>query len=417
MIDETSAMTDPLPVLPVDGPFDIAIRLPGSKSMTNRIFVLAALAKGTSRIRGSLVSDDTVRLLVALSTLGVVVEHDGDDVLVTGCSGSFPNGGHVDLADGGTPTRFVLALATLAKASVVIDGSARMRERPVDEGIGLLRAIGASIEATTTNGVERLPVTVHPSTLRGGEVAVGQTASSQFISALLLIAPCLSESLVLRYDAPPTSAAYLDLTVSAMQSFGISVIGDRDASGILRGHRVAPQSIAPRYVVIEADASSAAYFAVAAAIIPGARVELIGFARDSRQPDLRLLDALASMGAAVERSADRVVVVGPERLRAISVNASQLPDASMALAMACACAQGTSTIRGLTTLRVKETDRITALATELSRVGCDVAATDDSLRITPSAARTDSVTISTRACLTAGCCDAIPLRPRRSSVY
>lgn len=181
--------------------------------------------------------------------------------------------------------------------------------------------------------------------------------------------------------------------------FGITVGGERDARGGLSGHEVTPQVISARDVSVEVDASSAVYFAVAAAIVPGARVELLGKVPASRQPDWRLLDVLAAMGATVESRGDgattSVVVRGPERLRAMKVNATLFPDASMALAIACACAAGTSVITGLKTLRVKETDRVAALAAELTKVGCEVVATDDSLRITPPAPRTDRVTIET----------------------
>ncbi|MDZ4830124.1 MAG: 3-phosphoshikimate 1-carboxyvinyltransferase [Phycisphaerae bacterium] len=398
-------MRDSLPIEPLalleqrSSPFDVALRVPGSKSLTNRLYVLAALASGTSRIRGALASDDTDRLLTALETLGVGVSREGDDVLITGGAGRLPRGGSVNLGDGGTPTRFMLALATLARGSVVIDGSERMRQRPVDEGVALLRRLGATIEATIIDGIERLPVTVRLSAMRGRTLVVGQTASSQFISALLLIAPCLGTALMLRYREPPTSSSYLDLTVEAMQMFGITVGGERDARGGLSGHEVTPQVISARDVSVEVDASSAVYFAVAAAIVPGARVELLGKVPASRQPDWRLLDVLAAMGATVESRGDgattSVVVRGPERLRAMKVNATLFPDASMALAIACACAAGTSVITGLKTLRVKETDRVAALAAELTKVGCEVVATDDSLRITPPAPRTDRVTIET----------------------
>ncbi len=378
------SLPDPWPVVALGRPVRGAIRVPGSKSLTNRLYVLAALAKGRSVIEAPLASDDTDRLLVALERLGATVERSVGQVTIDGCGGRFPGGGRVDLGDGGTPTRFVLALATLARSAVEVDGSERMRERPVDEGIALLRRLGASIDARRDEaGVERLPVVVRNGTggIAGGELEVGRTASSQFLSALLLIAPSLAGGLHLRYREAPTSASYLDLTVDAMRSVGLRVDEDRDSTGRLLAHRVPEQAVAAGARIVEPDASSAAYFALLAAIVPGSRIELLGLSRSSRQPDLRFLDALASMGARVEASEGGVVVAHAGPLAAVDLDASLFPDASMALAIACATARGRSVLRGLGTLRVKESDRVAALATELTRLGCEVEATADTLAI------------------------------------
>ncbi|MFO0828651.1 MAG: 3-phosphoshikimate 1-carboxyvinyltransferase [Phycisphaerales bacterium] len=394
-MSSSSSPSDVRAIAPLQRPFDVVVRVPGSKSITNRCYVLAALASGTSRIGAPLASDDTDRLLAALVTLGVGVRREGGDVLIEGCGGRFPHGGRVDLGDGGTPTRFLIALASLAAEPVVIDGSERMRERPVDEGIDLVRRLGGRIEARVAAGVERLPVTVLPSRLRGGELVARRTASSQFLSALLLVAPTFDAPFTLRYAEPPTSASYLDLTVASMHAFGAHVAEERDAAGALRSHRVLPQALEASHVDVEPDASSAAYFAVAAAIMPAASVKLVGIGRDSRQPDVRLFSALESMGASVARGPRSTVVRGPRRLRAIDVDASLFPDAALALAVACARADGASTIRGLRTLRVKESDRIAALAAELERVGCTCEATDDALVVRPGAPSGEAVVIET----------------------
>lgn len=385
---------------PLGGPFAARVHVPGSKSLTNRYYVLAALASGRSRVARPLRSDDTDRLLGALSELGIASRWEGEDVLIDGGGGRLPRGGRVDLGDGGTPTRFLLALATLAGGPVTIDGSERMRERPVDEGIALLRALGARIDGRRVGAagsvVERLPVVVEPSErLAGGLVEVGRTASSQFLSALMLIAPTFVEALQLRYLEPPTSASYLDLTADAMTTVGAHVVALRSEGGELRGHRVRPGVVRPFDVTVEADASSAAYFAVAAALLPGAAVRLMGLPDRSVQPDLRLLDALASMGAGVGRSSESVDVTGHAGLRGIDCDASLFPDASLALAAACALASGPSRIRGLETLTVKESDRITALATELTRLGCRCVATRDAIEIDPASRHDRPVTIET----------------------
>jgi 3-phosphoshikimate 1-carboxyvinyltransferase len=377
---------DSRPCQPVTRPFRALLRVPGSKSITNRLYVLAALSEGVSWVRHPLRADDTDRLLLALNQLGVPTSWEGDAVRFEGQGGVLPRGGQVDLGDGGTPTRFLLALATLARGAVVIDGSARMRERPIDEGIELLRSLGASIRARrdASAAVERLPVTVEPTgPLRGGVMTVGRTASSQFLSALLLIAPTMREALTLRYTTTPTSESYLDLTIDALRSVGVDVAVERDDARNLLAHRASPSPIAPFDRTVEPDASSVAYAAVAAALVPGAEVILEGIPATSVQPDLELLDALAAMGASVERRADRVVVGGRGELRPFEGDASRFPDASLALAVACARAKGRSVITGLRTLRVKESDRIAALATELTRIGCRCETTDDSLTIDP----------------------------------
>lgn len=411
-MDERPA--DPLPIgaFAADAaPCDVRIRVPGSKSLSNRFLILAALARGRCRLRGLLRSDDTDRLATALATLGVFVTYECDDsgdetiALVDGAAGRLPRGGAVHLGDGGTPTRFLLALATLAAGDVTVDGSARMRERPVDEGIELLRRLGADIDATDvgtpgTVVVERLPVTVRNATgrsrIQGGRLEVGEVASSQFLSALLLVAPALPRGVELAYLSPPTSASYIDLTVQALRAVGVRTDVTNGDDGRLLGHRVEPQAIEAFDRSIEADASSAAYPALLAALVPGARVTLVGLSRSSAQPDIRFLAALEAMGARVEGANDEIVVTGPPALRAGDHDCAMFPDAAMALAIACSRAQGTSRLTGLKTLRVKETDRIAALATELTRVGCNVEAGPESLAITPPPApRVDPVSIAT----------------------
>jgi 3-phosphoshikimate 1-carboxyvinyltransferase len=404
---------DAIVVRPLAGPFDCALRVPGSKSLTNRFAVLAAIARGRSRLRRPLRADDTNRLFRAIDILGAKVEDDGEDVLVSGCDGRLPGGGSVDLGDGGTPTRFVLALATLAAERTIVDGSPRMRERPVDEGIALLRELGADLRGTARrsegpDGVvrvvdEALPVVVEPTTdgrLRGGWIDVGRTQSSQFLSALLLVAPTMRHPLTLAYADPPTSGSYLELTAAALGRVGVPVHEERRPDGSLRLQRVEPRSIEPFDVLVEPDASSCVYPAIAAAMVPGARVRLEGLGRSSRQPDLRMIDALATMGARVawhdeDRDRPWIEIEGTNAFRGGVFDASLWPDAAVALAAACGAASSPSTIRGLATLAVKESDRITALATELTKLGCRCVATSDALMIDPTKRHGRPATIAT----------------------
>jgi 3-phosphoshikimate 1-carboxyvinyltransferase len=370
-------LPDPLPIPSAGGPFDVAIRPPGSKSITNRLYVLAALSRGRSRIHGPLRSDDCDRLLAALETLGAGVAWEDDDVVIEGVDGRFPRGGAVDLGDGGTPTRFMIAAACLAAAPVTVDGSPRMRERPVAEGVELLRSLGARIEYV--DAPERLPVRVEPAPLRGGVITVGPTKSSQFLSALMLIATWLPEGLTIELAAPPTSGSYVELTRRTLTAWGIPAEGDA-----ARLH-VPPRSPAGRDLHTEPDASSALYWIGAAALVPGASVRLAGLPIDSPQPDLALLEPLAAAGLriGVRGAEGSLCAEGGDGLDGFAVDASGAPDGAMLLAAIAARARGPSRLRGLHTLRHKESDRITAMASELRRVGCVVDATDDELAIRP----------------------------------
>jgi 3-phosphoshikimate 1-carboxyvinyltransferase len=287
----------------------------------------------------------------------------------------------IDCGHGGTPARFLLAAACLSADVVVIDGSDRLRQRPMAEGVELLRALGATI--VSEHGTDRLPLRVESCGLRGGRLRVGSTASSQYISALMLIAPFLDEGIELEFDGPPTSAAYIRLTANELEAWGAGVELQEHA-GELELVRVRPGMLASRSRTIEPDASSAAYWAVAAAINPGSRVSLLGLQPDDVQPDAGVFDAIIQAGAAVETHEDGCIVHGPRTVRGwSSLDASGMPDGAVALAVMAACAVTTSTITGLSTLRVKESDRIGAIQTELQRCGAEVHATDHSLRISP----------------------------------
>ncbi len=377
------ALPDPLPVPARPGPFDARVRLPGSKSLTNRAAVLAALAHGESTLRHPLRSDDCDRLLDALETLGAGVERRDDHVVIRGVAGRFPRGGSVNLHEGGTPTRFMIAAATLANAPVVVDGAPRMRERPVAEGVDLLRQLGAQIEYPETDG--RLPVRIHPQRPRGGPLTVGRTASSQFISAIMLIAPWLDEPTTITFADPPTSRSYLELTAHEMRRWGIDIALD--------DHHITITAAPVRALktTVEIDASSIVYPLVAAAVIPGARVTIDDLPVGSVQPDLLCIDVLERMG--MQR--DGEAFIGPPTLRAVEADLELAPDGALAIAAACARADGVSTLTGLRTLRVKETDRIAALAHELEAIGCRVEASDNALTIDPAGAHDEPVTIRT----------------------
>ncbi|MFK7959617.1 MAG: 3-phosphoshikimate 1-carboxyvinyltransferase [Phycisphaerales bacterium] len=369
---------DPRPVPRLRGPFDFDVRVPGSKSITNRLYVLAALARGRSRIRRPLRSADCDGLLAAMATCGIGVAWDGPDVLIDGGDGRLPGGGSVNLGHGGTPARFMIAAACLAEGPVTVDGSLRMRERPVAEGVDMLRELGATIDWAGDDG--RLPVTATSAGLEGGRLRVGRTASSQFVSAVMLVAPWTRRGVTLELGPDATSPSYVELTRRMLAERGL--VGDGlaipAAEGGLPGFDVA----------VEPDASSAIYWYTAAAMTPGARAVVRGAATTSVQPDARLLAALAAAGATVRDltldGEPAVEVVGPAGgLSAMQLDASDAPDGALAIAAACATAPvgATSRLTGLETLRVKECDRLAALETELGRCGVAVRTGPDWIEI------------------------------------
>lgn len=419
MIDYTlplEELADPLPIEPLSRPFDVTITPPGSKSITNRAYVLAALADGESRIIRPLRSDDCDNLLNALCTLGAEARWEGEDVFIRGVNGRFPRGGSVNLGDGGAPTRFMIACACLAAEPVIVDGSPRMRQRPIAEGVDMLRQLGAHIEYVEEEG--RLPVRVVPSEdLKGGKLTVGKTSSSQFVSAVLLIGACLPRGIKAEFTTDVTSVMYVRLTYSHMSAWKLSkpYVSHRDVSladgrGLPKKLVVRRSRIRCRSLAIEPDASSAVYWLLAACLIPAARVKIPDLPHWSEQPDLQAYLLLHG------RVKGDFGAEGPVDRESFCIDASMMPDASLALAAYAATVNSVrsasnrrlaeslgqpqpdnlrSTITGLHTLRVKETDRIAALANELRRIGCTVETTEDSITIDPSTRHDEPVIIET----------------------
>jgi len=386
-------LPDPLPIEPLRKPFDVTITPPGSKSMTNRAYVLAALANGESRIVGPLRGDDCDNLLNALCTLGAEARWEGEDVLVRGVAGRFPRGGSVNLGDGGAPTRFMIAAACLAEEPVVVDGSPRMRQRPVAEGVEMLRQLGANIEYVEEDG--RLPVRVTPELLGGRELEVGQTQSSQFISAVVLIAPWLSFPLKLWFGDSVTSEPYVEMTKYVIKRWGVDTVESVHADG-RRSVFIYTRPVAGRTFEVEADASSSTYWLSAAALMPQSRVQIEGLPPSSPQGDMAFSRLLEELGALRQHAGYTGVGVRyGKHLRGSRHDLADMPDAAVTLAAAMAYADSGSIITGLGTLRIKESDRLAALADELRKLGCDVGTTDDALGIDPSTRHDEPVVIET----------------------
>ncbi len=366
---------DVRPIVELTGPVEAVVRPPGSKSITNRALVLAALARpGASRLHDALDADDTVVMRDGLRSLGALVDDVDDPWLVLGTGGELhAPGSPIDAGASGTTARFLTAVAGLADGPVTIDGTARMRMRPIGELADALAALGAGVQ--TVDGCP--PVTIDGSGLHAGAVTIDGRRSSQFVSALLMLAPMLDGvTEVELLGGELVSRPYVDGTLQIMRVFGADVADLHDR------YVVQPGGYVKAHLHIEADASAAAYPLVAAAITGGV-VIVSGIPSTSIQPDLRLLEVLEAMGCVVTRDTDAIRLIGPDRLAPIDVDMNAAPDAVLALAVACLFASGPSRIRNVGNLRLKETDRLAALETELNRVGAEADADGDDLVIRP----------------------------------
>jgi len=363
------------------------VSLPGSKSITNRALIAAALGDGNSVLTGALLAEDTRLMVDALRALGVRVAVDESEcaIEVTGCGGHLPaSDADVSCGNAGTVMRFGAALAATGHGTFRLDGSARMRERPVGGLVDMLRALGAGVEYAGTEGCP--PIVVHANGLRGGHVALHAPDSSQYVSALLLAAPYAMRDVMIEITGALPSAAYVKMTTAIMDRFGVGVL-ESYADDVARLIVAAPQRYAHQVFAVEPDATNATYF-FAAAAIAGGRITVLGLADDSIQGDVRFVDLLERLGCRTERGPDGLTVVGPtagHRLRGIDVDLSDMPDTVQTLAVVALFAEGSTTIRNVANLRVKETDRLAALRNELTKLGATVEPLPDGLRIEPPA--------------------------------
>jgi len=355
------------------------VTIPGSKSISNRALLLAALCRGDTLIRNLLESDDTVLMRRALTTLGVALADTGDGaVTVHGRAGPLVSEDvHHELYLGlaGTALRPLAAALTLGRGTFVLDGTARMRERPVSPLVDALRQLGAQVRYLGTDGYP--PVEIHGTGLDGGRVRMRGDLSSQFLTSLLMAAPLAQGPVDIEIEGEQISKPYLAITLHLMARFGVAV-EHRD----FQHFSVAPGEYrSPGSLMVEGDASSASYF-LAAGAIRGAGVCVHGLGRDSVQGDLAFIDVLEAMGASVERG-ETSIRVAPAALRGVDLDLNAIPDAAMTVAVLALFADGATTIRNVYSWRVKETDRLTAMATELRKLGATVTEGRDYLEIHP----------------------------------
>ena len=370
---------DRLPLTPITSPAHASVFLPGSKSITNRALLLAALADGESRLRAPLHSDDTFYMAQALRELGVRVEETEErDFVISGTGGVLQAPiKPLFIGNSGTTVRFLTAAACLAPtgADVVLDGVARMRERPIRDLLGALLTLG--VQAESVNGHGCPPVRIRGGGLPGGFCRLAGDVSSQFLTALLQVAPYAQRDVEIEVIGDLISKPYVDITQSVMQSFGVTFTND----AYRRLHVPAGQRYAARDYAVEADASNASYF-LAAAAVTGGMVTLENLSSSSIQGDVRFVDVLERMGCVVTRG-DTITLTGPERLMGIEVDMEAIPDTAQTLAVVAAFADAPSHITGIASLRVKETDRVAAIAKELPKLGIRVEKQRDSWTIHP----------------------------------
>ena len=361
---------------PLRAPPDATLRPPGSKSITNRALLCAALAEGRSTLRGALFAQDTRAMMDAVSMLGVKLRADQSraTVEVDGTGGRrAPDGARVDARQSGTTSRFILPAASLGGTRVIVDGAPQLRARPFAPLLDALAQIGVGVEPLGSPGF--LPVAV-TGPAHGGDVRQAGHISSQFLSGLLMAAPLMEQGLRVTLTSPLVSVPYVTMTLAVMRTFGVS------ADGL----EVEPAAYQPADLAIEPDASAAAYF-FAAAAISGGRVSVEGLGAGSIQGDVAFVDILERMGARVVREAERITVTGSGTLHGVEVDMADISDTAQTLAAVAVFADAPTRIGGIGFIRGKESDRIGDLATELRRAGIGVEVDEDGLTVTPGTVR------------------------------
>lgn len=356
------------------------INLPGSKTLSNRALLLAALAKGTTQVRNLLDSDDIRHMLNALKSLGVKYQLSDDKSIceIEGLGGAFQWQGGLSLylGNAGTamrPLTAALCLSGQEQAEVILTGEPRMKERPIKHLVDALRQVGAQISYLENEGYP--PIAIQNTGLKGGKVKIDGSISSQFLTALLMAAPLAEGDMEIEIIGELVSKPYIDITLAMMKDFGVSVRNDNYRTFFVKGNQC---YISPESYLVEGDASSASYFLAAGAI--KGKVKVTGIGKNSIQGDRLFADVLEKMGAKITWGED---FIQAERgnLLGIDMDMNHIPDAAMTIATTALFAEGETVIRNIYNWRVKETDRLTAMATELRKIGAEVEEGEDYIRI------------------------------------
>ena len=364
------------PISKIDG----VVNLPGSKSLSNRALLLAALAEGTTKITNLLESDDTRHMLNALKQLGITytLSEDKTECMVVGNAGPIDadNPQELFLGNAGTAMRPLCAALCLGTGTFLLTGEPRMKERPIGHLVDALSQAGANITYLENDAYP--PLKIEAGGLNGGEVRIDGAISSQFLTALLMAAPMAKNDMKITIIGELVSKPYIDITLDIMKDFGVEVVHDNYKTFEIKAGQ---KYKSVETFMVEGDASSASYF-LAAAAIKGGTVKVTGVGKKSIQGDIAFVDVLEKMGAKVEWG-DTYVCVTKNELHAIDMDFNHIPDAAMTIATTALFAEGTTTLRNIYNWRVKETDRLFAMATELRKVGAEVVEGEDYLKITP----------------------------------
>jgi 3-phosphoshikimate 1-carboxyvinyltransferase len=364
-------------IIPVHHSLHATVRVPGSKSLTNRALLIASLANGTTRLTNALFSDDSCYFAKALQALGFDVQLDeaNREMMVTGLGGRIPaKQAELFIGNAGTAARFLSAFLTLGNGEYVLDGDARMRERPVQDLINALNQLGVELE--TKNNCP--PVEIFARGLPGGKTKIAGNISSQFLSALLMVAPYARSPIEIEVTTDLNSKPYVDMTVAIMQDFGVQI--ERQGYERFIAHPSSYLSITN--YEIESDASAASYFFAAPAIC-GGTVRVENISRPSKQGDIAFLDILQQMGCIIKEDNKFIEVTGTSSLIGVDVDMRDIPDTAQTLAAIAPFGSSPTRIRGIASARLKETDRVHATCMELARLGIRVDEHEDGMTIYP----------------------------------
>jgi len=366
-----------LKIKPIPCPLNATVRVPGSKSLTNRALLIAALANGTTRLTNALFSDDSKYFAKALQTLGFDVQLDeaNHEMTVTGLGGKIPaKKAELFIGNAGTAARFLSAFLTLGNGEYILDGEPRMRERPIGDLIDALNQLGVGV--VSTNNCP--PVEIFAKGLYGGKTRIAGDVSSQFLSALLLVAPCAQSEIEITISTELNSRPYVDMTISIMKDFGVEI----KREGYER-FTIYPASYSPiDNFPIESDASAASYFFAAPAICGGS-VRVQNISRNSVQGDIAFLDILGRIGCSITEGDNFIEVTSAAEIKGLDIDMRDVPDTAQTLAVIAPFASSPTRIRGIASARVKETDRVFSTCSELIRLGVSVDEHEDGMTIHP----------------------------------
>lgn len=372
-------MNDPIEIRPIIGPVNAQIRPPGSKSITNRALLIAAIARGSSTLSGVLESDDTKVMVESLRRLGLGLQVDQaqEKIVVVGCEGNFPNKkASLDVENSGTTIRFLTAVLGIKGGEYRLDGVERMRERPIGPLVDALNSLGADIAALSPN--QSPPVVIRSKVVSGGLVKIRGDLSSQYLSGLLMAGPLVPQGLKIEIEGELVSKPYVLMTIKMMESFGVRCKFDK---ALTRFEIAGSQVYTGCAYQIEPDASAASYFWATAAIC-GGTATVCGLNEESLQGDIRFVRVLELMGCKVNHGPDFISVTGPA-LYGIDVDMGDISDTVQTLAVVAAFVKGPTRVRNVAHNRLKETDRIAFLAIELRRLGLQIDEFEDGLQIHP----------------------------------